>query len=481
MNWLLLLKPLGLLLIILGVMLGVPAMHAFKHASYCFESLLVSSLIGILLGTLFLYSSRKVEGEFSNRMGFAVVTISWIFACFLGALPYYFSHALPNFVDAFFESASGFSGTGASVLTDIEATDKSLLFWRSLTQWLGGMGIIVFFIAILPLLGIGGVQLFRAETTGIQKDKITPRVRDTAKSLWLLYFGFTLILTLLLCWNGLSLYDAVNHAMTTMSTGGFSTRNLGVASFNNKNVDYLIAIFMMIGSINFGLHYRFLVFRDVQAFFDTELKGYLAITSCAIALTTGAIWINNFSSLEEAFRHAFFTIAATSSSTGFTHSNYLLWPVFTHYILILLMVMGGMSGSTAGGCKCVRLIAAFKLLAKELKQVIHPNAVLTVKTNDKSIRQNVSSAIWGFLFLYMFTFSIISAILIFEGLDLVSGCTATFSALSNIGPAFGSLGPLDNYAHLNYASKLALCAGMVMGRLEFFTVIVIFLPEYWRK
>ncbi|MCB0337216.1 MAG: hypothetical protein KDD62_12950, partial [Bdellovibrionales bacterium] len=449
MKWTLLAKPLAGLLCILGCLTFAPGIVAAIENSPTTLIFFLTGLCALLCGATCWYFLRNVEGEISNKMGFAVVTFSWIIACTYGALPFYFSGTLPYFLDAFFESASGFSGTGASVLTDIEAVDAGVLFWRSMTQWLGGMGIIVFFIAILPLLGIGGVQLFRAEATGPQKDRITPRVRDTAKSLWLLYFGFTLLLTMLLMFCGVSLYDSLNHAMTTMATGGFSTKNLGAKGLNSIAAEYIIATFMLLGSISFSLHFRLLVLKDRKVFQDTELRSYLAIVFGAIIVLTGVLWDYQFNSLEYAFRHAFFTITATSSTTGFTHSDYLGWPVFSHYIIILLMVMGGMSGSTAGGMKCIRLVAAFKLLSKELQQVIHPNAVLTVKTNERSIRQGVISAIWGFLFLYLFVFSVISAVLVYEGLDLVTAATATFSALSNVGPALGKLGPFDNYSALS--------------------------------
>lgn len=476
-------KVLGGLLIVLGVIIGLPGFHALFTGNTSAIHFFLSAAIGITIGLILWLFNRSYTGEVNHRTGFPIVAFSWLAAGLLGALPYYFSGTFTSFVDAFFESASGFSGTGASVLTDIESSAPSILLWRSMTQWLGGMGIIVFFIAILPVLGVGGVQLFRAETTGPQKDRITPRVQDTAKTLWLLYLGFTVLLAVLLFFSGMSIFDAINHAMTTLSTGGFSTRNYGIRSFDSPTIDYLIAVFMMLGSVNFSLHYRAIVMRRWDAYRDNELKIYSILVILAVASTLTCLlrWDSTLT-FEEGFRQSFFTIAGTISSTGFTNYDYLPWPQFTHFVLVLIMVMGGMSGSTAGGMKCIRLVVAFKLLLKELKQVVHPHGVLAVKVNGKTIKPNVSSAIWGFLFMYLFVFTVVMGYLMLaDNLDLVSSSTATFSALSNIGPALGKLGPYDNYAFLSDGSKIVLTLAMVMGRLEFFTILVLFTPEYWKK
>lgn len=480
----LVLKILGGLLVTLSVIVMVPGAYGLltgsPHASVFFQTGAGALAAGVLLWAWF----HSAGGDVNHRTGFAVVTFSWFGAALLGAFPYYLSGTFESFVDAFFESSSGFSGTGSSVLTSIESQDRSILLWRSMTQWLGGMGIIVFYIAILPILGIGGVQLFRAETTGPQKDRITPRVQETAKTLWLLYLAFTVLLTIILVLLGMSVYDAVNHSMTTLSTGGFSTRDAGVGAFQSGAVEWAICAFMIIGSVNFSLHYRAIVLRQGGGANDTEFKAYLAILSVSILLLTLVTWsARSYESFYDALRNVAFTVAATASSTGYTNADYLAWPTFTHFVLVLLMVMGGMSGSTAGGMKCVRLVAAFKLLMKELKQAIHPSAVLSVKLNERTIRKNVASAIWGFLFTYLFICTVLIALVMFfeKDIDLVSAGTAVFSVLSNIGPAFGKFGPFDNFAWLTDYSKIVLSIGMVMGRLEFFTVLIVLTPEYWRK
>lgn len=474
-------KVLSGLSVIQGCILLIPSLFAAFSALPSSNDFLLAALGGLLLGSAGWFWLREYQAELSHRTGFAVVTLSWLFAGFLGAFPYYTSGTLPSFVDAIFESFSGFSGTGATVLLDIEGTDKAVLLWRSMTQWLGGLGIVIFFLAILPILGVGGVQLFKAESTGPRKDKITPRVRDTARILWLLYVGLTILLSIILCFLGMNVFDAINHGMTTMATGGFSTKNMGISTFQSPAIDYTIALFMIIASVSFGLYYRLITRRDLSIINDTELKSYITILLVMTFLITIATWNNVYGNFWEALRYSSFTVIATASSTGFTNANYAQWSHFSQYLIILLMVMGGCSGSTAGGVKCIRLVAAFKLLRKELKQVVHPHAVISVTANDKIIRENVANAIWGFLFLYLFVFSVITAVLLFENVDMIPAATATFTVLSNIGPALGNLGPVENFSVLSDTAKIFLAAGMILGRLEFITVLVIFTPYYWRS
>lgn len=481
MNIRILAKTIGGLLAILGFIIATPGIYALFWGNSTAACFFISSLIAIGLGVILWLSQRGYEAEINHRTGFAVVTFSWLSACLLGSLPYYLSGTLPSYIDAFFESTSGFSGTGSSVLLDIEATDKAILLWRSMTQWLGGMGIIVFFIAILPILGVGGVQLYRAEITGPSKDKITPRVRETAKKLWLLYVAFTATLALLLIQAGMSGYDAVNHAFTTLSTGGFSTKAAGIAAFNNPLIEYIIILFMLLSSINFALHYRVLALRDFKALLSTELKWYLAFLFAFTVLLTGIVWGPSYNSFFEAFRNALFTIVCTASSTGFTNSDYTVWPYASFTIIILMMAMGGMSGSTAGGLKCVRVLTAIKQLVLELKQIVHPSAILTVKVNQHTLPSNIIRAIWSFIFLYLMSFIGLTLVFTLDEIDILTAATAAFSALSNIGPGLGQVGPYDNFAFFPDTSKLTMAIGMLLGRLEFYTVLVIFTPEFWRK
>jgi trk system potassium uptake protein TrkH len=428
-----------------------------------------------------LLSQKGYRTELDARTSLALVTLAWVLAGVVGALPFYFSGTLPSFTDALFESISGFTGTGASVIRDVETVDRGLLLWRSLSQWVGGMGIIVFFVALLPALGLGSVQLFKAEVAGPQKDRLTPRVTETARKLWILYVALTAALILCLYQAGMPLFDAANHAFATLATGGFSIKNSGIAHYQSAAIDYLIAIFMVIGAVNFGLHYRVLVLKDMRALLDTELRWFLTLLGASTLIIAAATHGTVYESSMDAVRYAFFTVTSVASSTGFTNHDFVPWPSITHVVIVLLMVMGGMSGSTAGGIKCIRIVAAFKQLHRQLKQVVHPKAVIPIKANNHIIPESVIDAIWGLIFLYLLVFTISALILTGEGLDLVTATTGTFSALSNIGPGLGDLGPTANYADLSVTSKITLIGCMLLGRLEFFTVLVLFTPTYWRR
>ncbi len=474
-------KTIGGLLCILGTFMLLPALYALLGHSFLTWRLMGLSAALLLVGLSAIIRHKDYKADVNHRTGMAVVSLSWFIAIITGALPFYFSDTLPSFVDCIFESASGFTGTGASVLKDIEMVEPSILLWRSITQWLGGMGIILFFIAILPILGIGGVQLFRAETTGPNKDRMSPRVRDTAKSLWLLYISFTAILAVTLKFLGMNGFDAVNHAMTAMATGGFSTKNAGLAFYDSPAIHWVIMTALLLASINFTLHYRVIFNRDFSIFKDSELKGYLLCVLGMTGFITYLLYETTYSDFYVAFRHSLFTVINTSSSTGYSYEDYLHWSPLAQCCLVILMIMGGMTGSTAGGLKCIRVLAVARLLHKELRQVVHPNAVLTVKINDRSIRPNVASSIWTVIFLYTGAAAVITLILCGQNVDIVSSLSATISALSNIGPALGIFGSFDNYSALGDLSKLALSAGMLLGRLEFLTVLVLFIPDFWKK
>ncbi|MCB0318203.1 MAG: hypothetical protein KDD56_05560, partial [Bdellovibrionales bacterium] len=385
MDFKILTKTIGGLFIILGAFLIIPALHGPNLPDDTQMVFIVVGLSTLSLGLIIWYALREYKTEVNHRTGFAVVTLSWLFAGLLGAFPYFFSGHVQSFVDAIFESVSGFTGTGSSILTDIESLPKPLLLWRSMTQWLGGVGIVVFFIAILPAMGIRGTSIFKAEVTGPSKDKITPRVRETAKKLWLIYFGFTALLVLFLMLAGMNSFDAFCHAMTTLSTGGFSTKNAGIAAFKNPLIHYIIIVFMLLGSINFALHYRLLSKYDVSVFKDSEARWYLIIISFFTFLCVYSTWGNQYQSFEEAFRYSLFSVVGTASSTGFSNPDYAAWAPLPQFLILLLMVMGGSSGSTAGGVKCIRLVTAAKQMLRELKLLIHPKAVFPIKSNERAI------------------------------------------------------------------------------------------------
>ncbi len=481
MNFSALLKLIGTLFLVYGIVFLLPAAFSFFDGDRFSGVFLACSLGCLLLGGVLVWALRKRKADLDLRTGFALVAMAWIVSGLIGAVPFYASGTVSTVLDAIFESISGFTGTGASILPSVEGVDRGVLLWRSLTQWLGGMGIIVFFVAVLPALGFSGVQLFKAEVAGPQKDRLTPRVKETAQKLWLLYVAFTALLAFLLFHAGMPWFDAINHAFTTLATGGYSTRNAGIASFNSASIDWILSIFMLIGAISFGLHYRFFILRDSSALRDTELRWYGAILSISVATLFFVIWKTQYAAAGDALRHSVFTVASIATSTGFSNQDFLPWPPAAHLIVVLLMVMGGMSGSTAGGLKCIRLVAAFKQMSRQLRQVVHPKAVIPVKANGHVIPEPIIDAIWGLIFTYFLIFSIGSVVLTLDGLDLVTATTATFSALSSIGPGLGTVGPSTSYAHIPDLSKAMLCVCMLLGRLEFFTILVLFTPTFWRR
>lgn len=481
MNLKVLIRILGAVISLLGLILLIPAGFSLFSEATLIKPFCLASGISLFLGLLLFLSQRRCQAELDHRTSLAVVSLSWISACLIGALPYYLSGNI-SLLDAIFESTSGFTGTGASILKNVEEIATPLLLWRSMTQWLAGLGIIVFFIAILPALGFAGVQLFRAEFTGPNKDRVTPRVTETARKLWLLYLALTLLLMLLLKeLGGLSYFDAINHALTTMATGGFSTKNAGIAHFNSAVVDYIIITFMLIAAVNFNLHFRLIRLRDWRVFCDSEIKWFFGFVVAATAIVMICNFGNSYQSLADNLRHSLFSLVAAITTTGYSNADYVQWPLLAQFFILLAMLMGGMSGSTAGGIKCIRVVAALKQLWKEFKQIVHPSAVITIRINHKTVPEQVISAIWSFIFLYLFVLLMATAIIVAHGLDLVSAVSSVISALSNIGPALGQLGPSSNYATLPDGVKATLACCMLLGRLELFAVLVIFTPAYWRR
>jgi len=481
MDFRLLIKIQGALIVVIGALICVAGLFSVFHGGAYTLHFMWTSLLCVVIGLSLWLFLKDYEQELNNRTGFMVVACSWFVAAILGAIPYYLTGAVPTFVDAFFEATSGFTGTGASVILDLETQDKAILLWRSMTQWMGGLGILIFFLAILPTLGLTSGQLFRAEITGPQKDKLSPRVKETAKKLWWVYTALTAVLAFFLTVFGMSAFDAVNHAMTTVGTGGFSTKNNGIAGFANPLIEYTIALFMLIGSISFALHYRLLVRADKTALFGSELKFYLGVFFLAAIALTMLVWQNETRHLEDAFRAGFFTAACMLSSTGYTNYDYASWGLAAQFLILLLMLMGGMSGSTAGGIKAVRVLTAAKHIIRELRRAVHPSAVLTIKLDKHSLSEQLVGVIWGFLLIYFTCFSLLCFFLLYQGFDLMSAVSVSISMFSNIGPAMGQFGPYGSYAILDASTKVVLSISMVIGRLEFYSILIIFTAMYWRK
>ncbi len=476
------LKALGLIIGILSAFLLIPTVYAYLLKTGDFRAFLISIILSTIVA-LILVLIPKSSSPLKTKDSYALVTFGWLSAGLFGCLPYFFSGYFHSFTDAYFESISGFTTTGASILTQIEALPPGLLLWRSITQWLGGMGIIVFALAIIPYLNIGGMGIFQAEVPGPTAEKLTPRIQDTAKVLWMVYLIFTVILVILLWLGGMTLFDAINHSFTTMSTGGFSTKNTSVAAFNSPLIEWILTLFMIVAGINFALHYRFMFngFKVKLYTKDSELGFYLLMIGLSVASITAVILSLQGGEFITVLRNVCFTVASIVTTTGFGTADYELWPVFGHFTLLFLMIMGGCAGSTSGGVKSVRFMLVLKYMYVEMLKIIHPNLIRTVKVQDSVVDRNVLSSILGFIFIYaaVMIFSIL--LISIETNEMVTALGSVVACLSNIGPGFGSVGPTENYAHLGSYTKWILSLDMVMGRLEILTILILFLPKTWKK
>ncbi|QDO93721.1 TrkH family potassium uptake protein [Formosa sediminum] len=456
--------------------------------------LLISGLIPITIGIIIMYSTRDHKKEINKREGYIIVTFGWLAMTLSGTLPYIITQSIPNFTDAFFETMSGYTTTGSSILHDIEIIPHGVLFWRSLTHWIGGMGIIVLAIAILPLLGIGGMQLFAAEAPGPSADKLHPRITDTAKRLWLIYFGYTLAETLLLWAAGMTFFDAINHALATLSTGGFSTKNASVAYWNHQPIiQYIIILFMYLAGANFVLSYFAFKGKIQKILKDEEFKLYTTFIAVFTAIVAFIIYFRadlGMSSIthpmvwgqaESAFRHALFQVLSIITTTGFVSADYTLW---THFLVVFffgLMFLGGSAGSTSGGVKVVRHLIMIKNGFMEFKRSLHPNAVLPVRYNNKAVTGDIVFNVLAFFILYMLSFIIGALVFSMLGINFESAVGLSASSLGNVGPALGNYGPVTNYAALPAVGKWWCSFLMLIGRLELFTVLVLLTPFFWRN
>jgi trk system potassium uptake protein TrkH len=435
----------------------------------------------VLLGLFVSHLSRSGKGEMGRKEAYFVVSATWILFSLFGALPFYFTGHIPSYTDAFFETMSGFTTTGASILNNIETLPHGLLFWRSIIQWLGGMGIIVLSLAVLSLLNVGGMQLFTAEVPGPTTDKLHPRIQGTAKRLWFLYVGYTVAETILLSFGGMSLFDAVCHSFTTMATGGFSTKQASIAHFNSPFIDYVIIVFMFIAGTNFSLGYFAFNLKFSKVFKNQELKTYiLLIVLASVFIAVSLIAIDHYNP-EWAIRSSLFQTVSLMTTTGFATDNYILWPSFTVYILFLIMFIGGSAGSTAGGIKIVRVLLVLKNGFLELKRLLHPNAVIPVKFNGVVVKPGVMSNILAFVTFYIIIFALGTIVISAQGYNLDTSMGAVIASLSNIGPGLGGVGPMENFSHFNDFGKWFLSFLMLIGRLEIFTVFVIFTRAYWKN
>lgn len=481
MRWRYILNITGILTLFFGLTMIFPLFVGLYYQDQSVIPVLKSMGITVLAGLIFhiLFKSAKTE-SISQREGMAIVAIGWTAVGLFGALPFYIGNGL-SFVDAFFESVSGFTTTGSSILTNIEAVSKGLLFWRSFIQWLGGMGIIVLSVAILPFLGLGGMQLYKAEVPSPVPDKLKPRIRDTARILWKVYALISLAEVILLMLGGMDLYDALCHTFTTMPTGGFSTKNASIAHFDSVYFDIIFIIFMLLAGINFSLHYQMLRGKPLAFWRDSECRFFFGAVIVLTAIVSFNIYGAVYEKVGQAIRYGAFQVVSIVTTTGYATADYEKWPAMSQLILLLCMFLGASAGSTGGGVKCLRVMLCFKFCYKELFSIIHPHAVTHIKIGGKTVPEDVMRSILGFLALYIGIFALSSVLLAGLGVDFVTSFGAVAACLGNIGPGFGLVGPVDNYAQIPYLGKWLLIWCMLLGRLEVFTVIIFLVPEFWRK
>ena len=458
---------------------GVSNFEIFNGISE-FYAILISGLFTFSIGLFTFVYTRKANKNTTKKEGYLIVSLSWVVISIFGSLPFYLSGYFGSYTNAFFETMSGFTTTGASILNDIESVPHGLLFWRSLTHWIGGMGIIVLSLAILPLLGIGGMQLFSAESPGPTTDKIHPKVREMAKRLWAIYVILTLIQTGLLMLGEMSFFDAICHSFATMATGGFSTQNTSIAAYS-PYIQYIIILFMILAGTNFAVHYFLLKRKFSKVKSNEEYQLYvLLIIGVSILITAGLISEMNMG-FEKAFRDSLFQVVSIITTTGFVSADYLLWPTGLWTLLFLLFFVGGSAGSTGGGVKVVRILVLIKNSLLEFRRLIHPQAIIPVRLNHKPVPQKIVFVVISFFLFYLATFALGVVVMTFIGLDFESAVGASASAIGNIGPGIGSLGPVENYANIPDIGKWFLSFLMLLGRLEIFTVLIIFSPTFWRK
>lgn len=486
---------LGITAILNGFFMFIAVPFSMYHNEIAQWGILNAGIVTVIIGLLLYFLNKPASTNIQKKEGYLIVTLGWLTLSLTGMLPYLFSGVIPNITNAFFETISGYSTTGSSILTDIESMPKGILFWRSATHWIGGMGIIVLTIAILPLLGIGGMQLFMAEAPGPSTDKLHPRITDTAKRLYLIYVTLTFAQFLLLKFAGMTWFDAINHAMATMSTGGFSTKNNSVAFYNNLPlVQYIIIFFMLVAGTNFVLTYFALKGKIQKVFRSEEFKYYLfGIIGVASIVTLLIYFFQDpnlqttiahpmvFGREESAIRHALFMVTSIVTTTGFVTADFTMWSFFATGIFFALFFTGGSAGSTSGGVKVVRHIVMLKNSFLEFKKALHPNAIIPVRYDGKAVNKNIVFNIISFFIIYMLIFIMSSVVFTFFGLDFISALGAAASSLGNIGPAIGSVSPVDNFSHLSNGAKWFCSFLMLIGRLELFTVLILFTPFFWRK
>ncbi|MCQ2597192.1 MAG: TrkH family potassium uptake protein [Treponema sp.] len=474
-------RIISILLAIVGLTFIIPIVVALIYGEYSvIPAFAIPMAVGILLFLIFFIPFRHRKISLSTRSTFVVVAGAWIFASLMGAMPIYFSGCGISWTNAIFESFSGFTTSGATVIDDVEALPYSINMWRCMTHWLGGMGIVTLTVALLPLLGVGGFQLIKAETTGPEKGKVTAKITTTAKALWLIYFGFTVIEAVLLKIFGMSYFDAIAHAFSTLGTGGFSTKNTSIAYYDSAAIDIIITVFMFLAGVNFSLFYYLIARKTEEIKSNSEFKTYVGLFFFLV-IATALCLLPKYNNFWTALRYSSFQIASLSSTTGFGTSDFTLWPVPAQFFCLLVFFTGGSSGSTSGGMKVIRWVILFKQAGNEIRRMLHPHGIFTVRLNGKPGRKDVVFNVAAFFFIYLLLVVITTFVGCFANLDLWSSFTGALSMVGNVGPAFGQLGPSNTYSFLPSFLKWWYCFAMLAGRLELYTILIFFVPAYWKK
>lgn len=475
------LKIASILLSIVGILFAIPLGFAFYYGE---SSVYLSFIIPMAASFVFVaavnFPTRRFKITMNTRQTFLIVALSWVVISFMGAIPMYASKSIPRFVDALFESVSGFSTTGSTILSEIESLPKSINMLRCLTHWIGGMGIVTLTVALMPLLGVGGFQLIKAETTGPEKGKVTARITTTAKILWLIYFGFTAAETIALKLAGMTFTDALSHAFATLGTGGFSTRNSSIGAYNSVAIDVIIMIFMFLAGINFSLYFYIFTrkFSDITS--NSEFKAYLAIVAALIVAVTISLK-NVYGSFGDTLRYSSFQVISLMTTTGFSTADFMKWPAATQFLLFVTFFIGGCSGSTSGGVKVIRWLVLGKQVQNETRKMLHPHGVFAIRLNGRPGRKDIVFNVAAFMVVYFALVLITTFVGCLGNLDVWSSFTGALSMVGNIGPGYALLGPAENFGFLPDFVKYWYSFAMLAGRLELYTMIIYFLPVYWEK
>jgi len=457
-----------------------PLIYAIYYHEKAMNAFIISMVITVISGFVLKKCFSPVE-PIGIKEGFAIASLGWIIAAAFGALPFMFAGTFTNFIDAYFESMSGFTTTGATVMSSIEENPFSILFWRDFIQWLGGMGIIVLVVAILPTLGVGGMQLFKSEVPGPEPDRLKPKIKDTAKLLWRVYIIISAMEVGFLLLSGMPLFDAFTNMFGTMATGGFNPKNLSIAAYDSTAIDMIITFFMLVAGANFALHYKVLHGNIKSLIRDKEFIFYFGIIVLSVFSISTELRLFVYKSVFTALRYATFQVVSIITTTGFVTADYDTWPAFSKAVLLMLMFVGGCAGSTGGAIKNIRILLILKQAAREFKKLIHPQAITPIRLGNKTISEEVMRNITSFFFLYIFIFVICTLIMAVLGLDIISAAASVAATLGNVGPGLGIVGPSKTYTLIPQFGKIVLTLCMLLGRLEIYTVLILVVPEFWKK